>query len=107
MRIRHLLIPLICFIFSFAAFSGVFAACIKRDCNPFVDINGCMGVDMAYDDCIRQEKAVKEVKEKAEREGSGKVSTEAPDGAEEPKQSSQYRFMDDIREINKSERKYR
>lgn len=106
MRIKHLFIPLICIVISLTALSGVFALCIKADCDDIREPDSCTQAQWDYEDCLRQERAVKEVREAAERERSGKVEKEAVKGAEEPQKGSKYRFMDDIREINKIERKY-
>jgi hypothetical protein len=108
MRIKHLFMTLICIVISLTSFSGAFAACRQEDCSE-INEPGCTARAIrAYEDCRRRERIEREAREAAERGRRGQAGGDALKGADESGKASQtqYPFMDDIRQINKSDRKW-
>ncbi len=106
MSVRWFLTPLLCIAFTLTAFSGVFPACTQEECNEVND-PGCTARAMrAYDDCRRREQVEREVRDAARRERREQAGKEAAQEAEKGQEKTNYPFMDDIREINKSRTKW-
>ncbi len=106
MKRKCLFISLACIAVGLTAFSGAFAVCIERRCYEGNDRIDCQRAKWEYDDCVKEEKAEREArKAAAEREQREKEegAVKEPEGSQK---KPQYPFMEDIREINKKERKY-
>lgn len=105
MKRNCLIVPLTCIALTLFLYGGVFAACYEKPCDRnTMDTGDCLRLKYEYEDCLKREKAEREARRAAEAQAGREKAGEGV--VKEPEKTYRYPFLEDVREVNKKERRF-